>query len=62
MTITCRNCGVAMKSATAVQRGCCDVPVFKSVEEQLNFWLEHDPEQVCVNCVAVACERRVARA
>lgn len=56
----CRICGVPMESATAQQRGCCDVPRAESLEEQLSFWLDHDPERLCVECVNPECERRLA--
>lgn len=49
-----------MESATAQQRGCCDVPRAESLEEQLSFWLDHDPERLCVECVNPECERRLA--
>jgi hypothetical protein len=57
----CKTCGAALTTKAARHRGCCDVPRADSVEEQLNFWLEHDPGQVCVNCQAHDCERRVVR-
>jgi len=59
---TCKVCGAQLQSAEAEKRGCCDVPEGKSVEELLSFWLDHDPEQICVNCHNRACERRLARA
>ncbi len=55
---TCEVCGAELHSPEAAIRGCCDVPEGKSVEEQLSFWLDHDPEQICVNCHNLACERR----
>ncbi|HLN60204.1 MAG TPA: hypothetical protein VK464_01540 [Symbiobacteriaceae bacterium] len=58
---TCKICGAPLESQEAEERGCCDVPEGTSVEEQVNFWLAHDPEQVCVNCAALHCERRLAR-
>lgn len=61
MTV-CRVCGAPMESSSAANRGCCDVPQMSSLEEQLSFWLDHDPEQVCVTCPTVECERRPVRA
>lgn len=58
----CKICGSPLKTAGAERRGCCDVPSFNSVEEQLDFWLAHDPEQVCVACAKTDCERRVPHA
>lgn len=55
----CRVCGAELESQESQERGCCDVPGMSSVEEQVGFWLAHDPDQVCVNCKRVGCERRV---
>jgi|GEM_PF-4967574 len=57
----CKVCGAPLDTKESQDRGCCDVPSGTSAEEQLNFWLAHDPEQVCVNCKALHCERRLPR-
>lgn len=54
----CRVCGAPLATHEAQERGCCDVPRFASLEEQMDFWLTHDPDRSCAKCDAPACERR----
>lgn len=62
MACICRHCGSELLSLEAQRRGCCDVPPVQSVEEQLAFWMSHDPEETCVDCLTVDCERRISHA
>lgn len=53
----CRICGAPLLTPEAEQRGCCDVPDMSSQEEQVSFWLEHEPDKACRNCPPGSCER-----
>ncbi len=56
----CRVCGAHLVSQEAQERGCCDVPRFASLEEQMDFWLTHDRDRCCAECDAASCDRRPA--